>query len=566
MKNYRWPLGLLYCFWCFSVGAIESASIPVFSQISRFTLPADIASVQSPPHFVRQPQSELSDAFWIIQRPKSESQAVLPAWLVPQSAQGSIYKLDNEVIDELNESNPQIEIRKTSHLSNWLISPMIAGDLSGLNPYLFKFTLLSHDFYTTINALSAAFGILFLVIGLRSKSQIYLYGGMTTLTWGLLLTAAWRAEMPTSNNFYWQIAIYATTGLLAYFISMFTLTAFGYVAPKIVQFTGLAYLNIGWLLYATVGTSAEKLIDFAWAGLAGTIYLLITAVVVYKALRKHQFTRALPIIIYLTVILFLAFQDYLVRSGNLSLSPSETPQSMWAALMLRPIYLTHAGLPVFIAITMWLLIQDHKNKTYSELRHVSLMNEQRERIVNDIHDGVGSRINLLLWSLRTASPDKSQIESDLQRCLEELRFAINPKETGYETLHKALSDLCQRIKITAHQQGIEFDFIHIDNSISVTSAVGLNLYKATQECLSNALRHSQATHIHVMLKQSANGVCIEIQDNGIGIPDWDETSQKQKNQKSTSMGLISLFQRIKSKGGTIHISSNNEGTNIYLFG
>lgn len=148
--------------------------------------------------------------------------------------------------------------------------------------------------------------------------------------------------------------------------------------------------------------------------------------------------------------------------------------------------------------------------------------------------------------------------------MEELRFAINPIQAGHETLHKALTELCQRLKLAAHQQGIELDYLRSGQPMTVASEIGLHLYKATQECLSNALRHSQATHISVVLNQNDQEISIEVQDDGTGIPDWDEATQSQQTQKSTSMGLLSLFQRLKNKGGQVHILSNREGTRVRL--
>ena len=193
-----------------------------------------------------------------------------------------------------------------------------------------------------------------------------------------------------------------------------------------------------------------------------------------------------------------------------------------------------------------------------------MVNEQRERIVNDIHDGVGSRINLLLWSLRTKTPQAEQVESELQRCMEELRFAINPSQAGHETLHKALSDLCGRLKIQAANDGVVLGYQRSGLTAPVPSEVGLHLYKATQEVLSNALRHSQATTIQVALHQEAGQINIEVVDDGTGIPDWDESSQTQRSQTVTSMGLKSLSHRIKSKNGQVHITSSTEGTRVRM--
>ncbi len=589
MTNCRWLWGVLLFLCCLSVHATAPADISIISEITKASRLSEKTSSKSLPHFIDQSQSGLSEVAWTIHLPKSLSNAALPALLIPQPVQGAVYKIDNEIIYELKgsdsvtsrnwyqpilisiprfllsvEKDTPVSVIQTGHLRGWFIGPMFAGDLSALRPYFSYYAWISQTLYTTINFLSAIFGIFFLVIGLRSKSSAYFYSGMTTLTWSLLISVALISDIPSSGYLYWRMAIYATTGWLIYFVSMFTIVIFGHALPKKIRLCGLVYLNLGWMIYALTGPESEQWLDLVWTGFAVGIYAVSTGGVIYQALSKRQFALALPIAIHGLITSALAFHDYLLQSGSMPLSLTESHLSFWTSLVLQPIYLTHIALPVFVAMAMWLLIQDHKNKTYNELRHVTLMNEQRERIVNDIHDGVGSRINLLLWSLRTSSPKTDEIESDLQRCMEELRFAINPIQAGHETLHKALTELCQRLKLAAHQQGIELDYLRSGQPMTVASEIGLHLYKATQECLSNALRHSQATHISVVLNQNDQEISIEVQDDGTGIPDWDEATQSQQTQKSTSMGLLSLFQRLKNKGGQVHILSNREGTRVRL--
>jgi signal transduction histidine kinase len=294
------------------------------------------------------------------------------------------------------------------------------------------------------------------------------------------------------------------------------------------------------------------------------MYVLSAGWVIHHAIRARQFSRVLPIAIHWVITSLLAFHDYSLQSGVLPFALPEAPLPLWASLMLQPIYMTHIALPVFVFMAMWLLMQDHYQKSRNELKHVQLMNEQRERMVSDIHDGVGSRINLLLWSLRTDLPSSPLIESELQRCMEELRFAINPINAGYETLHNALHDLCTRLKSHASKQGLELNYERRGETKPISSEIGLHLYKATQECLSNALRHSQATHIHVILTQNRECISISVDDNGTGISCWNEASQAQVPARATAMGLRSLGNRMRSKGGQCRINSCSEGTKVLL--
>jgi signal transduction histidine kinase len=571
------------------LGGTACAKMVPITQISLIKVDTGKSVTQNLPYFVKQSQWGLSHVLWSINLPANLSEASLPAVLIPQPVQGAVFSINGEIIYELHASDSQtlrnwyqpvlisvpksllnagqetqILVSQTGHLRGWFIAPMFAGDLQELRRYFSNYLFLSQTLYTTINFLSSIVGFFFLVIGLRSKSTAYVYSGMTTLTWSILISVALTSELPTASYYYWRMALYAVTGMLIYFVSMFTNAVFQNEVPKKISFIGLAYLNLGWIIYALAGPESEQSLDIYWTGLAVCMYIISAALVIFQALRNRRFGRVLPIAAHWFITSLLAFHDYVLQSGVVPFGLPESPVHLWANLLLQPIYMTHIALPVFVMMAMWLLIQDHNKKTHRELRHVKLLNEQRERIVNDIHDGVGSRINLMLWSLRTGSPQTTELESELQRCMEELRFAINPTYAGHETLHKALTDLCQRLKLQAHKEGIELDYERTGQPEPVASEVGLHLYKATQECLSNALRHSQATRITVILTQSRGHICIDVQDDGTGIPGWDESLQRQHEVKATSMGLVSLFQRISSKGGSVHIHSSSEGTRIRL--
>lgn len=272
----------------------------------------------------------------------------------------------------------------------------------------------------------------------------------------------------------------------------------------------------------------------------------------------------LPIAAHWLITSALAVHDYTLQAGWLPLNIPTAPTELWTSIALQPIYLTHLALPAFVIMAMWLLMQDHLQKNRNEIEHAHRLHAQRERIVRDIHDGVGSRINLLLWSLRSQQPSPSHIESELQRCMDELRFAINPTHAGYDTLHQSLSALCERLQAQCQKRGIVLQYIHHGQHAPIDSNTGLQLYKAVQECLSNALRHSRANKITIEWTQHPGILALAICDNGQGIPGWDNATQKQNAPALTSLGLSSLQSRIRSQGGHLHIHSDVDGTAIQI--
>ena len=541
------------------------------------------------PFFETQKNAGLKKSLWLITLPEALANKPLPSLLIPQPVQGAIYSINGQVIYNLPVSDEhtlrnwyqpvliaipkallkaqgptQIKVEQTGHLRSWFIAPMFVGDLQELRPHFSNYVYVSQTLYSTINVLSAMIGVFFLVIGLRARSLPFIYTGAATLTWSCVISLALVDSLPTDAYFFWRMTLYAVTGLLIYFITMFSISHFRYPISKKVKLAMLGYLNLGWIVYAVLGPAAEAGLDILWTGSSLSIYVISIGWLMFRDFSRGQLTRAMPIAAYWSVTSLLGAHDYVVQSGILPFDLPTTALPLWADLALQPIYLTHLALPIFIIMAMWLLARDHLYKTRRELLHVTEMLSQRERIVNDIHDGVGSRINLLLWSLRTHEPNGTAIQHELQRCMEELRFAINPTTAGAETLHHALESLCTRLTLAAHDEGIELTYGRMGVALPVASDTGLHLYKAAQECLSNALRHSQATRIALTLKHLDAEIQVIVEDDGVGIAGWDASHQSQVGGSASSLGLRSLASRMQSKGGQCHIQSDTEGTTVRL--
>ena len=579
---WRWACMVLILCWAW--GAAQAGVAPV-TVITLASSPGAGATEVLLPHFLRQEQSGLVAFDWSIRLPGSAYSARLPALLLPQPVQGATFWIGDELIYEIASSDEQslrncyrpvlvsipkhllsasqdtvIRVHQAGYLRGWFVSPMLVGDLADLRPWFEGYTLLSQTLSVTINVLSALVGLFLLGIGWRTKSSAYIYSGLATLTWSLLYTLALISEVPTQQWFYWRLALYLLTGLLIYFISLFMFEIFRqrlYPRWKVAYFV---YLNLGWLVFAMGGPQTEFALDFYWTGLAVGIYVGTTIWLIAKALQQRKRTVLVPFFIHALVSSVFAFHDYILQAGWLPIALSKEVQPLWTYAVLQPIYLTHLALPSFVIMALWMLGQDHLLKTRDALQHERQLREQREHMVSDIHDGVGSHINMLLWDLRSSGSSPERMEMELQHCMDELRFAINPAEAGYETLHKALGDLCQRLQLVAEH--VQITYTRFGSARPVRSDQGIQLYKVVQECLSNALRHSQARQIDVELIQFTESVSVVVKDDGVGIPDWDERAQTQSTRKLTSLGLQGLHQRMRSKGGDAYIQSGPEGTRV----
>jgi signal transduction histidine kinase len=538
------------------------------------------------PHVVKHEQEGLLTVRWRILLPPALKSVTLPTLLIPQPIQGFRLRLDGELIHEMASSDEQVlrnwfspaliqlpkpliqstdsavlEFEQTGHLPSWVIAPMLVGEWHELQPMAQRYAFVIETLTTSVNFASGFVGLFLLILGWRLSIPLYRYSGLIAVLWSAMVGMAFIDSMPASWHFAWRSLLYWIIGFLIYFEIRFNLAIEQLPLPQPLALGLLIYLGAGGVIFVVLGQSAQFALDTWWTALAVILYLIsLVGVLVLAMLRRH-WRNVVPLLIFLLSAFAFALHDYSLQTGQLWLSPwLDASQDH----TFEPVYMTHFILPVFLIMTLWLVGKDFVVVSRRQTMHEHEMTQNRERWVSDIHDGVGARINLLLWRLRTTEPTASAITHELHRCVEELRFAINPPTTIDQTLHQALSALVDRLQAHA-PPGLVLTYERTgERTQALPSDIGLHLYKAVHECLSNALRHSAASHISVRLDQRNPGVEVSVSDNGRGIPRWNNEQQVQIERSASSLGLQGIRSRMQSRQGRCFIESSPSGTQVRL--
>ena len=581
-----WLVGILGT--CFH--PLASAAFEPVTQVEWLHAPATPGTL---PRFVQQDSSGLMQVGWRITLPESVRTHTIPALLFPQPVQGLTVRLSGHVIYRVPASTTttlhqwyrpvlvplprillmdkgpiQVQVEQTGHLRGWFVSQPLWGELNDLQPWHDRFQFISSTLPTTVNTLSILIGLFVLALGWRTTSSIYTFGGLTTVIWGVLFSLALLSELPMHAWFVWRLALYACTGNLIYAVLHFLSGVFRQHVPRTAHLLVLISAQLGWLVFALAGKAAEPWLDIFWTGYIVGIYTLGSLLIALSGLRQGEWGKVLILGLHAVFTVALAWHDYALQSGELPLATLHTLPQPWQALSLQPIYLTHLSLPVFVVISLWLLGQDHLRHRQERAEHELALQRQRDRIMQDIHDGVGARLNLMLWRTRTAPLVASQMQDELERSIEELRFAINPPRTASHTLWQALQGLEQRAARWGHALGIQVILTHAADNVTdaqaLSSECALHLYKAANESISNALRHSGASTIYIRLCNQGDVVLLSIEDNGHGIRGWDNAAQGSPSVPTTAMGLRSIQQRLQGIGGQCRIVSSPMGTRVEM--
>lgn len=199
-----------------------------------------------------------------------------------------------------------------------------------------------------------------------------------------------------------------------------------------------------------------------------------------------------------------------------------------------------------------------KIKTRDFIREIIEVQEnERDRIARDIHDNVIQDLNYIL--IRLQQKNESELAEILKNQIQVLRrmvldedklLLINLGLKGYlEYFIRECTVKHPAIKFILKNDFNKFDTIGKDNQIHIMRIV--------KELLVNAIKHSKGTIILMSLRKKDNFLLISVEDNGLGF-EIDNIDIK------THFGITSVRERVFLLGGTIDITSSQDGTKVFI--
>lgn len=199
-----------------------------------------------------------------------------------------------------------------------------------------------------------------------------------------------------------------------------------------------------------------------------------------------------------------------------------------------------------------------------KLIEAQLAGEERERgrTAKELHDGVASILSAARLQInamtehsdsRKTFKDVSQLIEIAVREIRNISHNLAPEMILKEGLGYAIQSFCQRI----NKPDFQLHCYVIGELPELDKTSQLTIYRVIQECVTNILKHAQATEGIVQLIEEQGRLLITIEDNGKGFdtePIW-----------ANGIGFHNLNTRIKSVQGNLDIRScAGKGTSVFI--
>ena len=394
-------------------------------------------------------------------------------------------------------------------LGHFALSPVLVGPSHEVDTYYALLYALSVDIQTVITSLCVAtilFGIL-LWLGTRDRTYLYF-----TLVSTLLVLQTRLNSMLSTNGLSWVEALLLNCTLLAFFgsLAVCVLSMINRLtkatASVCLALTGLCLffvvvaiklentqlllipwvinivcsLILAWYLYSHAPGSMR----FVGTGLSAVIALVASFSIIdlmglgisHRRYGEPLLTRlGGPAI--LGILFLFSFDRYMKANLALkSLNDVLSDRVLAAESRMRELY----------------------SDLYQKQKAVAVQQE-RERLMKDIHDGLGSHLISALVLAQNSNEVPHLVVGALENCLTELRLSIDSLESDDQSLVSTLANLRNRLAPVLEHAGVDLQWRvrPIDGDHGMSSQTVRNVLRILQEGFTNIFKHSGASVVSV---------------------------------------------------------------------
>jgi PAS domain S-box-containing protein len=207
------------------------------------------------------------------------------------------------------------------------------------------------------------------------------------------------------------------------------------------------------------------------------------------------------------------------------------------------------------------------------LRELSLhllrtQDEERRRIGREVHDSLGQYLSVLKMKLDSMTVSQAtpagicECANLAEECVKEVRtisYLLYPPMLEEMGLTSAIPWYLEGF---SKRSGIKTTFQVPKDFRRLSRDAELVLFRVLQESLTNVQRHSGSPTADISISRTDNTVTMHVRDTGKGMPGQIVEQSSQDWMGSLGVGLRGMSERLRQLGGTLHVLSNDSGTEV----
>ena len=462
-------------------------------------------------------------------------------------------------------------IRVVSQPAGWgMLGRVFLGPDEILEPLARRQTLirLNLPWFFTAGAL-----IIGLVIGVlawfRPDDKVYAWLSAMIVFWTLLAVTRLLNEPVVPEPWLTVLSSALSTGFCA--STFFFIFRFIEIRPLTLERLILWTAGIG-----VLGSALAALIDPGWAYVAGLasngVQMAIGPFVIYRLVRKFGETKNMEYFLILYaggVVMIFGLPSVSAAAGVTGAEGTQylfytTPPLLATLVLLLVLRFLRAlraseqlmrDLDAKVQEKSRELEENHRR--LARLERERAITEERERIMRDMHDGVGGHLVSTLHRLRDVDLPDAGIQETLENALTDLRLMIDSLDQTDGDLNVVLGMLRLRLEPMLTVAGIDIDWQaeELPQIDGLTPDSVLQILRIVQEAVTNVIKHSGAGLVVFRSGVVPEGIQVVVEDNGGGFDEGSAVAGR---------GLSNMRARADRIGAELTIRSSPSGTSLQL--
>ncbi len=476
----------------------------------------------------------------------------------------------------LRQGNNQVDIRvKASYHEQGLLDMIYLAPVEELQPaYAWKY-FVRVDLIEWVNmAMTVMMLIVFIFWLARPQDSIYGLFALELFFWVVHNLNLTVTSIPVSA-ITWEALMMCTFGWTIITMVFFNHRYVGHASKPVEQvMLVVALLGAGIFFLPDIGSILHTGYGF-W-----DVFMVIFGCYAIAHLIKVYWQQANPDVYLMLLvgipILVLGLHDILLlnnlwdRRDGLIIQYGAMPAVLLFSWFMVRRFVQSINKAEHFAATLERRVQEKQRELHVQYEELKVMeqqrtlSEERERIMRDMHDGIGGQLLSVIAMLDEYKDDVfCKVREKIQHSLTDLRFVI-------DSLDPLLYDLPTMLGMMRMRLLDQLDIANIELEWSVTELpqiknmnpqYSLNIMRIVQEAITNSIKHSGSNKMTLatgVLDGSENYIFIDIIDYG----------SKRTNQPHTDSpsgrGIKNMHYRAQQLGAKLEMNSTSSGTRIRL--
>ena len=420
-------------------------------------------------------------------------------------------------------------------------------------------------------------GVLVLLLWLRRPAEaIYGVFAALAIVWSIRNFHYTAAPSWVSSGV-WEAFVLGSLGIVVLLLWMFAVLYNGARRPQVERWVlrGGAAAVVAMAAVAMLAPQAASNVRIAWYVACACIGGWTIALLVRAGCRPANRARAgvWVVLAAALVTLGLGLMDLAVSAQLLPFGPAARMAYGAPVLLCALVYaladgyfrtydevrVLNTGLERRVAERALELERTHQR--VRALERVTTLAGERERLMRDMHDGIGSQLMTTLDAVERGGHGPGDVATMLRGCIDDLRLMIDSLEPDEESLLVALANLRYRLEPRLAAAGIVLDWQAHRQVVLPSPGSVLQVLRIVQEAVTNVLRHAGASRLRICARADAGELVLEVEDDGGGIA--PATIADPAGSRG-SRGLANMRSRAARLGGTLDLRSTAGGTLLTL--